>query len=92
MYKNASRFSHQYRTKSPQYRNGPKTFGLCGKTKTKEKVKLMQNLHRKPSWELRKIIKALSMHSWLNDSVQELRLEQAKEELNRRNKEGFSVK
>jgi hypothetical protein len=52
----------------------------------------MKNLHRKPSWELRNIVKALSMHSWLNDSVQELRLEQAKEELNRRNKEGFSVK
>jgi len=52
----------------------------------------MQNLHRKPSWELRKIIKALSIRCLLNDSVQELRLEQAKEELNRRNKEGFSVK
>ncbi len=51
----------------------------------------MQNINRKPTWELKNIIKALSLHSWLNTPKEELRLEQAKKELKRRNEQGFTV-
>ena len=39
------------------------------------------NLFRRPSWELRNIVRALSMHSWLNTPAEEQRLKSAKQEL-----------
>ena len=52
----------------------------------------MKNLNRRPSWELRNMVKALSMHPWSNTVAEDQRLEEAKEELARRSKEGFAVK
>jgi len=52
----------------------------------------MKNLNRRPSWELRNMVKALSMHSWSNTVAEDQRLKEAKEELTRRNREGFAVK
>ena len=46
----------------------------------------------RPTWELRNMIKALSMHPWLNTSEETQRLENAKKELSRRNQQGFIVK
>jgi hypothetical protein len=51
----------------------------------------MKNLSRKPTWELRNMVRALSMHSWLNTPAESQRLALAKHELDRRNKNGFVV-
>jgi hypothetical protein len=51
----------------------------------------MKNLNRKPTWELRNMVRALSMHSWLNTPAESQRLALAKHELDRRNKNGFVV-
>ncbi len=52
----------------------------------------MKNLNRRPTWELKNMVKALSLHSWLNTPAENQRLEIAEEELARRSKEGFAVK
>ena len=52
----------------------------------------MKNINRRPTWELKNMVKALSMHSWSNTVAEDQRLEIAKEELARRSKEGFAVK
>jgi len=46
----------------------------------------------RPTWELRNMIKALSMHPWLNTAEEIQRLENAKKELSRRNQQGFIAK
>ena len=51
----------------------------------------MKNLNRKPTWELRNMIRALSFHRWLNTPEESQRLALAKHELDRRNKNGFVV-
>ena len=52
----------------------------------------MKNINRRPTWELKNMVKALSMHPWSNTVAEDQRLEIAKEELARRSKEGFAVK
>tara|TARA_Y100000296_G_C5008778_1_gene174006 strand:+ start:207 stop:347 length:141 start_codon:yes stop_codon:yes gene_type:complete len=44
------------------------------------------NLTRQPTWALRNMIKALSLHPWLNTPEEDKRLESAKAELKRRRK------
>ena len=44
----------------------------------------MKNINRKPTWELKNMVKALSMHPWLNTPEETKRLKAAKEELSRR--------
>ena len=51
----------------------------------------MKNLNRKPTWELRNMVRALSFHRWLNTPQESQRLALAKQELDRRNKNGFVV-
>jgi len=46
----------------------------------------------RPTWELRNMIKALSMLPWLNTAEETQRLENAKKELSRRNQQGFIAK
>ena len=42
------------------------------------------NIKRRPSWELKNMILALSMHSWLNTKDEDERLKLAKQELEER--------
>ena len=42
------------------------------------------NMKRRPSWELKNMILALSMHSWLNTKDEDERLKLAKQELEER--------
>ena len=42
------------------------------------------NLDRRPSWELKQIVKALSLHPWLNSQEEKARLERAKKLLKSR--------
>lgn len=46
----------------------------------------------RPTWELKNMVKALSMHPWLNTPEETQRLDNAKKELSRRNQQGFVVK
>ena len=46
----------------------------------------------RPTWELKKIVHALSKLPWLNTPEETQRLENAKKELSRRNQQGFVVK
>ena len=41
-------------------------------------------LKKRPTWELRNMVKALSLHSWLNTKDEDERLRVAKLELKRR--------
>ena len=43
-------------------------------------------LKKRPTWELRNMVKALSLHSWLNTKDEDERLRVAKLELKRRKK------
>jgi len=43
------------------------------------------NLDKRPTWELKAIVKALSMHSWLNTLEENQRLGEAKRILSIRN-------
>ena len=49
------------------------------------------NLDKRPTWELRNMVKALSMHSWHNTEDENKRLSAAKEILSIRNKHPRSV-
>ena len=49
------------------------------------------NLYHRPTWELRNMVKALSMHSWLNTPAENQRLIYAKYILSMRNKAGVVV-
>ena len=49
------------------------------------------NYINRPDWELRNMVKALSMHKWLNTPEEDRRLEFAKLELKRRNSQGFNI-
>lgn len=49
------------------------------------------NLYHRPTWELRNMVKALSMHSWLNTPAENQRLIYAKYILSMRNKAGYVV-
>jgi predicted ATPase len=40
---------------------------------------------KRPTWELKNMVKALSMHPWLNTTEETHRLETSKQELARRN-------
>jgi len=42
------------------------------------------NLDRRPTWELKQIVKALSLHPWLNSQEENARLERAKKLLKSR--------
>jgi len=42
------------------------------------------NLDRRPTWELKQIVKALSLHPWLNYQEENARLERAKKLLKSR--------
>jgi hypothetical protein len=44
----------------------------------------MTDLKRRPSWELRNMIQALSFHSWLNTKEENARLQLARQELKER--------
>jgi hypothetical protein len=44
----------------------------------------MTDLKRRPSWELKNMIKALSFHSWLNTKEENDRLHLARQELKER--------
>ncbi len=44
------------------------------------------NLSRRPTWELKNIITALSLHSWHNTPAETKRLKAAKHEIQRRKK------
>ena len=44
----------------------------------------MTDLKRRPSWELRNMIQALSFHSWLNTKEENDRLQLARQELKER--------
>jgi len=44
----------------------------------------MIDLKRRPSWELRNMIQALSFHSWLNTKEENARLQLARQELKER--------
>ena len=48
------------------------------------------NLERRPTWELKVIVKALSLHSWHNTEEEKKRLLEAKKILKLRRKEGVS--
>ena len=41
-------------------------------------------MSRRPTWELKNMVKALSIHSWLNSPEETQRLAEAKAELQRR--------
>jgi hypothetical protein len=43
-------------------------------------------MRTRPTWELRNMVKALSMHPWRNTTEETHRLETAKEELTERTK------
>ena len=45
------------------------------------------NLEKRPTWELKNIVKALSLHSWLNTEEEKERLLEAKKILKLRRKE-----
>ena len=45
------------------------------------------NLERRPTWELKNMVKALSLHSWLNTEEEKERLLEAKKILKLRWKE-----
>ena len=45
------------------------------------------NLERRPTWELKNMVKALSLHSWLNTEEEKERLLEAKKILKLRRKE-----
>ena len=45
------------------------------------------NLEKRPTWELKNIVKALSFHSWLNTEEEKERLLEAKKILKLRRKE-----
>ena len=49
------------------------------------------HLYHRPTWELRKMVKALSMHSWLNTPAENQRLMIAKDIFSMRNKAGYVV-
>ena len=42
------------------------------------------NYTKRPTWELKNMVKALSLHSWLNTPEEDERLRMAKLELKRR--------
>ena len=42
------------------------------------------NLDRRPTWELKQIVRALSLHPWLNTQEENARLERAKKLLKSR--------
>tara|TARA_R100000773_G_C4219134_1_gene117665 strand:+ start:2488 stop:2637 length:150 start_codon:yes stop_codon:yes gene_type:complete len=42
------------------------------------------NLDRRPTWELKQIVRALSLHPWLNSQEENARLERAKKLLKSR--------
>ena len=42
------------------------------------------NLDRRPTWELKQIVRALSLHRWLNTQEENARLERAKKLLKSR--------
>ena len=42
------------------------------------------NLDRRPTWELKQIVRALSLHPWLNTQAENARLERAKKLLKSR--------
>ena len=42
------------------------------------------NLDRRPTWELKQIVRALSLHPWLNTQEENTRLERAKKLLKSR--------
>jgi len=42
------------------------------------------NLDRRPTWELKQIVRALSLHPWLNTPEEKARLERAKKLLKSR--------
>jgi len=42
------------------------------------------NLDRRPTWELKQIVRALSLHPWLNSPEETARLERAKKLLKSR--------
>ena len=44
------------------------------------------NLDRRPTWELKQIVRALSLHPWLNTPQENARLERAKKLLKLRKK------
>jgi len=44
----------------------------------------MIDLKRRPSWELKNMIKALSFHPWLNTKEENARLQLARQELKER--------
>ena len=44
------------------------------------------NLDRRPTWELKQIVRALSLHPWLNTQEENARLERAKKLLKLRKK------
>jgi len=44
----------------------------------------MIDLKRRPSWELKNMIQALSFHSWLNTKEENARLQLARQELKER--------
>ena len=46
------------------------------------------DLTKQPTYALKNMIKALSLHTWLNSEEEELRLIEAKKELKRRNYNG----
>ena len=48
------------------------------------------NLERRPTWELKVMVKALSLHSWHNTEEEKKRLLEAKKILKLRSKEGVS--
>ena len=48
------------------------------------------NLEGRPTWELKNMVKALSLHSWLNTEEEKKRLLEAKKILKLRRKEGVS--
>ena len=44
------------------------------------------DLSKQPTYALKNMVKALSLHTWLNTQEEELRLIEAKKELKRRSK------
>jgi hypothetical protein len=46
----------------------------------------VMDLTKRPTWELKNMVKALSLHSWLNTVEEQQRLKDAKVELKERSK------